>query len=331
MVAVTAMFFLSLIGALQTSEGAHTNSRHSLRESIVAVVSYGSDGNILARGSGFFVSERGDVLTRRSLIPSDAARTEVITSTNKVYSVKQILVGDDKIDLVRVSLDVTPTDVRPLPSATFSPQFGDRVFFLSDNEAPKTIDGVVTTVDKSVTGKTFRVSASSASVSTGTPIFNVKGQVAGVVISATEGGSSYTAHVLSTDSPLYPHGATFQPTGEIREDSGPGTFQRSDQVFQGTAITRVAPSYPAIAKFERVDGTIVVEVLVSETGDVLRARPISAKLRHHAGNVNEVPAVAEEALKQAAVDAVSQWKFAPTIMSGKPVKVIGTVTLHFHL
>src|SRR3989442_16045630 len=141
MVAVTAMLFLSLIGALQISENAHTNSRHSLRESIVAVVSYGSDGNILASGSGFFVSERGDVLTRRSLIPSDAARTEIITSTHKVHSVKQILVGDDKTDLIRVSLDVAPTGVTPLPSATFSPQFGDRVFFLSDDEAPKTIDG----------------------------------------------------------------------------------------------------------------------------------------------------------------------------------------------
>jgi outer membrane biosynthesis protein TonB len=45
----------------------------------------------------------------------------------------------------------------------------------------------------------------------------------------------------------------------------------------------------------------------------------------------EVPPDAEEALKQAAIDAVLQWKFVPTTVKGQPTKVVGTITLNFHL
>jgi protein TonB len=36
-------------------------------------------------------------------------------------------------------------------------------------------------------------------------------------------------------------------------------------------------------------------------------------------------------LQQAAVAAVSQWRFSPTLLSGQPVKVVGTVTINFKL
>jgi TonB-like protein len=38
-----------------------------------------------------------------------------------------------------------------------------------------------------------------------------------------------------------------------------------------------------------------------------------------------------EALKQAAVEAVRQWKFTPTILEGKPIRILGTITVNFHL
>lgn len=318
--------------ATQVQESAKPNLRDTLRASVVSVISYDIDGSILVRGSGFFVSERGDVLTRKSLIPSDATRTEVVTSDNKVYTVTRILVTDQKIDLVRVALDATPPGVRPLASATFNPQFGDRVFVISRGAVDSTlIDGVVTEASDRISGNTFGVTASTETPASGSPVFNMKGEVAGVVISAKDTRSTFTAHVLHTDSPLYPRGAAFQPTGDIKEESPPALFRRSEQLFQGSATTRVAPAYPAIAKQERVDGTILVQVLVSETGDVLSVEVIKAQLRHHTGKADEIPMAAEEALKQAAVDAVRQWKFTPTLSKGQPIKVLGTITLNFHL
>ena len=329
---IPLILFVSLT-ATQAQQSAKTSVKDTLRASVVSVISYDNAGTILVRGSGFFVSERGDVLTRRSLIPPDAARTEVVTSDNKVYTVTSILATDQKIDLVRVALDTTLSRVRPLASSTFSPQFGDRVFVISRGEADSTLtDGVVTEQPNRIFDKTFVVTISTDTPpSSGSPVFNSRGEVVGVAMSAKDSQRSFPANALQTDSPLYPVGATFQPTGDIKEESPPALVRRSDQFFQGSAITRVAPAYPAIAKRERVDGMIVVQVLVGENGEVLSAEVIKAQLRRHIGKEDEIPIAAEQALKVASVEAVRQWKFTPTILGGKPIKVLGTLTLNFHL
>ena len=96
------------------------------------------------------------------------------------------------------------------------------------------------------------------------------------------------------------------------------------------AIRRVAPAYPQIAKALRVDGTIIFEVLVDENGDVISAKPISIKLRCHIEG-KEVAPEAEAALKQAALDSILQWKFAPSTKNGVPVQVRGTIPVNFNL
>jgi protein TonB len=83
----------------------------------------------------------------------------------------------------------------------------------------------------------------------------------------------------------------------------------------GSAIRRVNPEYPAEAKAAQISGAVVVEVTVDESGNVISARAISG----------------HPLLKDAAVVAARQWQFAPTMLSGETVKVIGTVTFYFQL
>ena len=86
-------------------------------------------------------------------------------------------------------------------------------------------------------------------------------------------------------------------------------------MLQGSAINRVEPVYPPLAKAARVSGAVVVEVTVDEDGNVIAARAISG----------------HPLLKDSAVAAARQWTFAPTMLSGTPVKVIGTITFNFNL
>jgi TonB family protein len=86
-------------------------------------------------------------------------------------------------------------------------------------------------------------------------------------------------------------------------------------VLQGYAIMRVEPAYPPVAKQQRVHGAVVVEVTVDECGNVMAARAI----------------VGPAELRDAAVSAARGWKFAPTRLLWKPVKVIGTITFNFNL
>jgi protein TonB len=80
-------------------------------------------------------------------------------------------------------------------------------------------------------------------------------------------------------------------------------------------IHHVAPKYPDIAQRARVSGVVVVEAVIAEDGSVRDVKILRS-----------VPL-----LDDAAMDAVRQWRFTPTLLSGTPVQVIMTVTVSFAL
>ena len=110
-------------------------------------------------------------------------------------------------------------------------------------------------------------------------------------------------------------GLCFAPAAQAQDDqtSAPKIIRKSGGVLQGTATHRVTPTYPALAKAARISGSVVVEVTTDEEGNVVAARALSG----------------HPLLKDAAVDAARQWKFAPTLLGGTPVKVIGTIVFNF--
>jgi TonB family protein len=80
-------------------------------------------------------------------------------------------------------------------------------------------------------------------------------------------------------------------------------------------VKDVRPVYPAIAQQARVQGVVILECRIGPQGDVVDVKVLRA-----------VPL-----LDAAAVDAVRQWRYAPTVLNGVPVSVIMTVTVNFHL
>jgi TonB family protein len=86
-------------------------------------------------------------------------------------------------------------------------------------------------------------------------------------------------------------------------------------VLNGKAISKPVPAYPPIAKAAHVQGTVVVEIVIGESGDVISATAVSG----------------HPLLQQAAVTAARQAKFSPTRLSGQPVQVSGTLTYNFVL
>jgi TonB family protein len=89
----------------------------------------------------------------------------------------------------------------------------------------------------------------------------------------------------------------------------------SGGVLNGKAISKPAPVYPPIAKAARAQGTVVVQILVNEDGDVISATALSG----------------HPLLQQAAVAAARQAKLSPTRLNGTPVRVSGTLTYNFVL
>ncbi len=86
-----------------------------------------------------------------------------------------------------------------------------------------------------------------------------------------------------------------------------------DGILNGKAISLPKPPYPPIAKATKAQGTVVVQVLVDENGNVIAAHAVSG----------------HPLLIAAAVAAARQAKFPPTKISGKPVKVSGVINYEF--
>ena len=87
----------------------------------------------------------------------------------------------------------------------------------------------------------------------------------------------------------------------------------SGGVLNGKAINLPKPAYPPIAKAARAAGTVVVQVLIDENGNVVSAHAVSG----------------HPLLQGAAVGAARQAKFSPTKLSGQPVKVTGVIQYNF--
>lgn len=87
------------------------------------------------------------------------------------------------------------------------------------------------------------------------------------------------------------------------------------QIRTPTKLWDVRPVYPPKAEAGGVQGVVVIDARIDVDGCVRNAEV-----------VRSVPG-----LDQAALDAVTQWEFSPTVVNGKPIPVLLTITVRFTL
>lgn len=85
--------------------------------------------------------------------------------------------------------------------------------------------------------------------------------------------------------------------------------------MQRRIIHEVAPEYPEAARRAGVQGTVVLDAIVSAEGAVTQVKVVSGP----------------EALSLAAIDAVRWWRYEPYLVDGQPAMVETTVSIHFRL
>jgi TonB family protein len=85
------------------------------------------------------------------------------------------------------------------------------------------------------------------------------------------------------------------------------------EILNGRALALPHPAYPPLARAAHVSGTVRVQVIIDEEGNVSVAHAIDG----------------HPLLQAAAVAAAQQAKFSPTLLEGEPVKVTGVITYTF--
>jgi TonB family protein len=82
-------------------------------------------------------------------------------------------------------------------------------------------------------------------------------------------------------------------------------------------LSKVDPTYPASLKQQGIAGTVMVRAIISKSGDPLN--PVVINTTVHPG------------LAQAALDAVRQWRYQPTLLNGQPVEIVTNIDVTFEL
>jgi TonB family protein len=129
----------------------------------------------------------------------------------------------------------------------------------------------------------------------------VEGEKVTQLVAPSAAYSTSTAH--SPDSVIVPQGR--QPS-RVRVSQG---------LTQGMVVAKVPPIYPSDARAARIQGSVVIAVIIGKDGNIQNERLISG----------------HPLLAPAAMDAVKQWKYRPYLLNGQAVEVDTQITVNFTL
>lgn len=87
------------------------------------------------------------------------------------------------------------------------------------------------------------------------------------------------------------------------------------QIKEPAKIHHVAPVYPAIAQSAKIFGMVIIEATIGRDGTVTETKVLRSVAL----------------LDKAALDAVRQWRFTPTLLNGVAVPIVMTVMVNFEL
>jgi TonB family protein len=158
--------------------------------------------------------------------------------------------------------------------------------------------------------KPFIKNGKAIKVSTKLPIdfaFSAKIMEKGVSADGSATSDSKTPQT-SAASPALPDGAAI-PEGATKR------VRVASNVSRGMLTRQVAPVYPDAARHARIEGTVVLQAIISKDGWISDLKIISGP----------------KELAPAAIGAVQQWRYRPYLLMGEPVEAVTTVQVNFQL
>lgn len=155
-----------------------------VKPSVVSVLTYDAKDQSLISGTGFFVRP-AEVVTNLHVVRG-AHRVEIHTLDAKghTYQVKGTLAVDEEGDVALLSVDMPPEKSRVLTFATALPEEGEDVFVIGN---PLRLEGSIASGIVSAVrevpnvGNIIQITAPVSHGNSGSPVFNKRGEVLGIV------------------------------------------------------------------------------------------------------------------------------------------------------
>ncbi len=199
---------------------------------------------------------------------------------------------------LQVLLAPPPARAEPSPPAAVPRAAAPARFETDALRSPSAIPEKVAIVDDQMEGPAFDP--------TDSPIRGVAGSVSGG--SLGEVGALISSILRNHPPPKPPEPVRKKPAAprQIRIGSAPQAAK---------LLRKVAPTYPRMAVQARVQGTVKIEAIIGTDGRIRNLQLIDGPVL----------------LVNAAMDAVKQWRYRPTLLNGEPVEVVTQIFVHFTL
>ncbi|HZH33193.1 MAG TPA: trypsin-like peptidase domain-containing protein [Pyrinomonadaceae bacterium] len=228
-----------------------------VKPSVVAIVTYDAKGEPLLSGSGFFIRP-GQVLTNLHVVEG-ARRVEVKTLDGKgrIYASRGALDFDEEADLAVLSVDVPHERTRVIELTTNLPEEGEGVFVIGNplRLEGSVSDGIVSAVREVPNlGKIIQTTAPISHGNSGSPIFNYRGQVVGIVtVKVTNGQNINLALASARLASLKPDKLTTYDALAARNRALPGGEASAEWWYKNGLNSLWLGNYDgALGSFEQV-------------------------------------------------------------------------------
>jgi len=191
-----ALVLLSAIPAVAQTQEKETLPEliRRVKPSVVAVITYDAKGEVQMTGSGFFVRQN-QVLTNMHVIEgAHSVEIRTLDGKGKTYAVSGLLNVDDEGDLALLSVNLPADRGRVgLEIASSLPEEGEDVFVIGN---PLRLEGSISNGIVSAVrevpnlGEIIQITAPISHGNSGSPLFNMKGQVLGIVTMKVTNGQN---------------------------------------------------------------------------------------------------------------------------------------------
>ncbi len=193
-------------------------------KSVFTLKTFGTDGNLLASATGFFIADNGEAVS--SYTPfRGAQRAIVIDAAGKEWPVESLMGANETYDVAKFRVQTKKASA--LAVAATQATDGDEIWMLpySVNKKPGAVKAAVKSSETFMESYRYYTIEATAAPETGTPVLNVQGEVVGLVQPSSD----------TKQEAVYAVSAPFAASLRLNG------LSPNDPVFQATGIAIAVP------------------------------------------------------------------------------------------
>ena len=214
---LSVVFLLLVTAFVVTAQQSLPELVKKVKPAVVSIITYDSDGEPLMTGSGFFIDPHKVVTNLHVLRGATRVEIKMLDGKGRTYPAAGLLAADTEGDLALMRVEMPQDRSRSIELAADLPDEGETIFVIGNplKLEGSVSDGIVSAVrEVPNVGHIIQITAPISHGNSGSPVFNLRGQVLGVVTVKVTNGQNINLAIASARVRVM-HGENVRPFTEL--------------------------------------------------------------------------------------------------------------------